>query len=179
VIKKVFLGLAAALILLAAFVALQPASYTVTRSAVVNAPPERVFPLVNDFHAWEQWSPWAKIDPEMSVAYYGAEAGQGAVYAWSGNDDAGEGRMTILESQTPSLIRIRLEFLRPFQSVNATEFSFRPEGDRTEVQWTMRGDNGFMEKAVFLAMGGIDKAVGPDFEKGLAQMKAVAEAAGR
>ena len=178
-LKKILLAAALVVLALVAVVAMQPASYTVTRSAAINAPPEQVFPLVNDFRAWDQWSPWAKLDPDMKAAYYGADSGTGAIYAWSGNDDVGEGRMTILESHPYRHIQIKLEFLKPFESLTTTEFSFQPEGSGTQVEWRMRGDNSFIEKGVFLVMGGVDKAVGPDFEKGLAQMKAVAEGAGQ
>ena len=174
-IKKILIVLG---VLIAGFLvlaAMQPDTYTVTRTATVAAPPEQVFGLVNDFHQWEKWSPWGKIDPNMKTIYEGAAAGSGAIYKWAGNSDVGEGQMTILESQPNDRVKINLEFLKPFESKAITEFTFKPEGAGTAVEWKMAGDNNMMGKVFSLAMGGMDKMIGPDFEKGLGQMKAAAE----
>jgi hypothetical protein len=162
---------------LGSVIAVRPAEYRVVRSATINAPPQSVFSLVNDFHKWDAWSPWAKLDPNMRVTHDGPQAGTGAVYTWSGNKDVGEGRMTIVESKPAELVRIKLDFLKPFASSSSNEFSFKPDGAGTRVDWTMAGSNDFMGKAFDLFFGGMDKMVGPDFEKGLAQMKSVAESA--
>jgi len=174
VIKKIFFVLVAFVILFIVIVALQPAEFRVTRSAVIAAPAPAVFVQVNDFHQWEGWSPWAKIDPNMKTIYEGAPAGTGAVYSWAGNTDVGEGRMTLTESRPSELVRIKLEFKKPFEATNTTEFSFKPEADKTLVTWRMAGENNFMAKAFGLVMN-MDKMVGGDFEKGLAQLKSVAE----
>jgi hypothetical protein len=177
-LKKIVIGV---VLLLAAFmviVALQPADFVITRSANVSAPAADVFAQVNNFHQWEAWSPWAKLDPAMKVTYKGPEAGAGAIYSWDGNSDVGAGRMTLLESRTNELVRIKLEFLKPFAAVSSTDFSFQPEGekgDQTVVTWTMAGKNNFISKAFCLFMN-MDKMVGGDFEKGLAQMKSLVEA---
>jgi uncharacterized protein YndB with AHSA1/START domain len=133
---------------------------------------------VNDFHKWEAWNPWGKLDPAMKESYEGAPAGVGAVYTWTGNSQVGEGRMTITESRPNELIRIKMEFLKPFAATSTAEFTFRPEGNRTTVTWTMEGTNNFMAKAVHLVMN-MDRMIGGQFEKGLAAMKSVAEAASR
>lgn len=156
------------------FVALRPAEFRITRKGVISAPPPVVFAHVNDFHAWEAWSPWAKIDPECKVRYEGPTAGPGAVFGWSGNNKVGEGRMTIVENRPSEMIRIRLEFLRPFKATNTAEFTFAPASGGTEVTWSMFGCNSFMAKA-FSMFCDMDKMVGKDFEKGLAQMKAAVE----
>ena len=174
-LKKIGIALVVVLLGLCALIAMQPATYTVTRTSTVNAPAPAVFALVNDFHKWDVWSPWAKIDPNMKATYSGSPEGTGAVYHWVGNDDVGEGRMTITESQPTQRVRINLEFLKPFESKADTNFSFTPSGEQTQVAWTMSGDNNFMSKAMCLFMGGMDKMIGPDFEKGLAAMKAAAE----
>jgi hypothetical protein len=140
----------------------------------MNAPPEAVFAQVNDFHNWDKWSPWAKLDPNMKVTYDGPTSGAGAKYSWVGNSDVGEGRMTIVESKPNELIRIRLEFIKPFESASDTEFTFKPEGKQTAVTWTMAGKHNFMSKGMCLFMS-MDGMVGPDFEKGLASMKTVVE----
>ena len=131
---------------------------------------------MNDFHNWKAWNPWARLDPAMKQGYEGAPAGPGAVYTWAGNNEVGEGRMTLTESRPNDSIRIRLDFLKPFRGTSLAEFTFKPEGDRTVVTWSMTGQNNFMAKAVHLFMD-MDKMIGGNFEKGLAQMKAVVEAA--
>ena len=179
-IKKILLyGLVAIVLIITIFclvVAMQPAHYTVERSATINAPAPVVFAQVNDFHKWEAWSPWEKIDPNIKKEFSGAAAGNGAVYSWAGNNDVGEGRMTITDSRPSDLIKIKLEFVKPFAATDATEFHFTPQGNQTKVTWSLDGDKDFMGKAVGLVMN-MDKMVGTDFEKGLAQLKSVAEAA--
>jgi len=179
-IKKILL-LALVVIVLgvgifAVVVAMQPSHYRVERSATMNAPAQVVFNQVNDFHKWDAWSPWAKLDPNMKTSFEGAPAGTGAIYNWTGNSDVGEGRMTITDSKPADLIKIKLDFIKPFAATNATVFSFKPQGNQTAVTWTMDGDNNFIGKAFCLFMN-MDKMVGADFEKGLGQMKAVAEKA--
>jgi hypothetical protein len=171
--------LVAILLIVVAFaivVATRPGEFRVTRTATMAAPADLVFARVNDLHQWDAWSPWAKLDPGMKQTHAGAPAGPGAVYSWAGNKDVGEGRMTITESRTNELVRIQLEFLKPFASVNTTEFTFTPQGDQTTVAWSMTGKNNFIAKAFCMFMD-MDKMVGGDFEKGLAQMKALTEAA--
>ena len=176
--KKVLLAVLLIVVVFVIVVATRRADFQITRSATIVAPPAVVFAQVNDFHLWDAWSPWAKLDPAMKQTHAGASAGPGAIYTWSGNKDVGEGRMTLTESRSNELIRIKLEFLKPFPAVNTTEFSFKPEGTQTAVTWSMSGTNGFMAKAFCMFMN-MDKMVGGDFEKGLAQLKTVAEAAGR
>ena len=179
-IKKVLLGIVVVIVVLVVvfvcIVALQPSHYRIERSATINAPASAVFTQVNDFHKWEAWSPWAKLDPAMKQSYEGAPAGTGAVYTWAGNSQVGEGRMTITDSHPNDLIKIKLEFVKPWAATNATDFMFKPQGNQTAVTWTMDGDNNFMGKAFGLFMN-MDKMVGDDFQKGLAQMKSVSEAA--
>lgn len=177
-LKKILISLVVIIVVFVVVVATRRADFRVTRSTTIAAPPEAVFAQVNDFHKWDAWSPWAKLDPAMKRTHEGAPAGPGAIYSWAGNKEVGEGRMTITESRTNELIRIKLEFLKPFAAVNTTEFTFKPGGNQTAVTWSMTGTNNFMAKAFCLFMN-MDKMVGGDFEKGLAQMKSVAEAAGR
>ena len=175
-LKKTLIALAVIIVVFLIIVATRPADFRVTRSATIAAPPSVVFAQVNDFHKWEAWSPWAKIDPAMKQTYEGPSAGKGAVYSWAGNKEVGEGRMTITESRPSELIVIKLEFFKPFAALNTTEFTFQPEGNQTLVTWVMTGKNNFMAKAMCLFMN-MEKMVGGDFEKGLASMKAVAETA--
>ena len=156
-------------------VAFLPGDFRIERSTAISAPPPVVFDLVNDFHKWTAWSPWDKLDPNLVRTYAGSPSGAGAIYSWAGNNKVGEGRMTLMDSQPSSLIRIKLEFLKPFQATNTAEFAFVPQGSQTRVTWSMTGTKNFILKLFGLFMS-MDKLVGKDFEKGLAQMKASAEA---
>jgi hypothetical protein len=171
---KILAVLVVIIIVFAVIVALQPADFRVARSTLVAAPPPAVFAQVNDFHKWNAWNPWGKIDPSMKQSYEGAPAGPGAVYTWTGNKEVGEGRMTITDSRPSDLIRVKLEFYKPFAATNTAEFSFVPEGNQTRVTWSIFGEKNFMAKAVHLFMS-MDKMIGGQFEKGLADMKAAAE----
>ena len=175
---KILVGIGVVVAGLATFVALRPSEYRVARRTTIAAPPSAVFAQVNDFHHWGAWNPWAKIDPAMQQRYEGSAAGVGAVYAWEGNKEVGEGRMTIVESRPHDRIRIKLEFLKPFAATSLAEFTFRPDGDRTDVAWSMTGDVNFVAKVVHLFMD-MDKMIGGNFEKGLAAMKSVVEAGPR
>ena len=175
-VTKILMVMPIVIVVFAGIVALRPPEFRVTRTTKMRAPAPAVFEQVNDFHKWEAWNPWGKMDPAMKQTYQSASAGTGAVYAWTGNKEVGEGRMTILESRPNDLIRINLEFFRPFAATNLTEFTFRPEGDQTAVTWSMTGKNNFMAKAIHLVMN-MDEIVGGKFEQGLAQMKSVVEGA--
>lgn len=179
-IKKIILGVLALLVLaivgFCVAAAMQPNELKVVRTTTIAAPPEKVFEQVNDFNKWQAWSPWEKLDPAMKREVSGAPSGKGAVYYWSGNDDVGEGRMTIAESHPSGHIKVDLDFIRPWEQKSAIDFAFKPEGDKTNVTWTMTMQNNFVSKAFGLLMD-MDKMLGSDFEKGLAQMKSVAEAA--
>ena len=155
-----------------AMAATKPTHYHIERSATISAAPAAVFAHVNDFHAWEAWSPWEKIDPAMKRTFEGPPSGKDATYAWVGNDKVGEGKMTIIESQPDARVGIRLEFIKPFAATNTTEFTFKPEGDNTLVTWTMEGKNNFMSKAFCLFMN-MDKMIGGQFQEGLAKMNSV------
>ncbi|MDA0577368.1 MAG: SRPBCC family protein [Verrucomicrobia bacterium] len=173
-VKKVVLTFATIWAGFLIVVALQPSDFRIQRSATMQAPVAEVFAQVNDFHNWETWSPWAKLDPETKKAFEGAPAGIGAIHTWAGNKMVGEGRMTLTESRPGEYIQIKLEFLKPYEPTNTSEFSFKGAGGQTTVTWAMSGHNGFVSKAFCLFMD-MDKIVGGDFEKGLAQLKAVVE----
>jgi uncharacterized protein YndB with AHSA1/START domain len=161
----------AALILL---VSTRPSEFRISRSGTISAPPAAVFPHVNDLRKWEAWSPWAKLDPNAKSTFEGPAAGVGAVFGWAGNKEVGEGRMTILESRPDELVRIKLEFFKPFKATNTAEFIFKLEDGRTVVTWSMFGTNNFMAKAINLVIN-CDRMVGGQFERGLANLRAVAE----
>lgn len=169
-------GIVVVLAIVLGVVASQPADFKIERSTTIAAPPEKIFGYVNDLHQWTHWSPWEKLDPNLSREYTGPASGVGASYAWSGNNKVGQGKMTITDSQLPKLVQIRLEFLMPFQATNMSEFAFTSQGAGTHVNWSMTGHNNFMGKLFGLLMN-MDKMVGKDFEKGLASLKTVSEAA--
>ena len=175
-LKKTLIALAVIVVVSVIVVAMQPSEFRVVRSATISAPAPAVFAQVNDFHKWEAWNPWGKIDPAMKQTYEGAPAGTGAIYTWAGNNEVGEGRMTIIESRPSELIRIKMEFFKPFAGTSTAEFAFKPEGNQTVVTWSMAGENNFMAKAVGLFMN-MDKMIGGQFENGLASMKSIVETA--
>jgi uncharacterized protein YndB with AHSA1/START domain len=174
--KTILIVLAIAIVVFAIVVATRPATFRVERSITVDAPPEKVFALIDDLHQWEYWSPWARRDPAMKQIYEGPAAGVGASSHWQGNREVGEGVMTIIDSRPNELVRLRLEFLKPFQATHMAEFVLAPDGPRTRVTWSMSGENNFMAKAMHMFMD-MDRMIGGDFEAGLAQIKAKAEAA--
>ena len=148
--------------------------YTVTRTTTIAAPAQRVHALVGDFHAWPQWSPWEGLDPQMRRTYSGPDAGVGAAYAWEGNRKAGKGDMTIT-GDTPEQVDVDLHFEKPFTSRSRIELVLTPAADAaTTVEWRMHGElTGIMR--LFSVVKSMDSLIGPDFEKGLAQLKRVAE----
>ena len=175
-LKKILIGLGALFGVLLIVIALRPATFHLERSINVAAPTEAAFAQVNDFHAWSKWSPWEKLDPAMKRSYEGPPSGVGAKYAWVGNKEVGEGRMTIQQSE-PSSIVVKLEFLKPFAATNTASFAFAPTSDGgSKVTWAMDGNLDFMGKAVHLFMD-MEKMLGPDFEKGLSELKVAAETA--
>ena len=176
-LKKILMGVGAALAVLLVVIALQPATFHIERSVNMAASPEAAFAQVNDFHAWRAWSPWEKLDPSLQRSYDGAASGVGAKYAWVGNKQVGEGRMTI-EKSSPTQIQIKLEFLKPFAATNTATFTFEKTPGGTKTTWAMDGNNNFVSKAFHLVMD-MDKMLGPDFERGLFAMKTAAEAASK
>jgi hypothetical protein len=177
-LETILIIVAVVVIVLLGVVAMQPAGFRVTRSATLPAAPAVVFPHVNDLRNWDAWSPWAKLDPAAKVSFEGPQSGTGASFAWAGNRNIGEGRMTITESRPHELVRFRLEFVKPFKATNTAEFTFAPDGGGTTVTWSMSGTNNFVAKAVGLVIN-CDKMVGSQFEQGLDNMRRVVEAAGR
>jgi hypothetical protein len=163
-----------ALAAVAVLIATQPADFRVERRVEIDAPPEVVFPLVDDLHAWTRWSPWEAKDPAMERVYSGPRSGVGASYAWSGNADVGSGRMTIQDSQPSYYLALELAFLAPFEATNQVSFSFVETERGTEVIWAMTGTNGLLGR-VFALLMDPDAMVGEDFETGLAALRTAAE----
>ena len=174
----ILLALGILAILFIVVIAGRPDEFKVLRATKISAPPEQVFPHVDELRKWDAWSPWAKIDPNCKMTYAGPSAGVDASHSWAGNNKVGEGRMTITESRASELVGFKLEFLRPFKATNAAEFTFKAVGNQTEVTWSMTGKNNLFFKVFGLFMD-CDTMVGKDFEKGLASLKAVAEAAAK
>ncbi len=171
------IGIAVLVLIIAAvtFIAMRPASFRIQRSAHVSAPPNVVFSIINDLHHWGRWSPYDKRDPNMKKNFAGPTEGPGAIYTWNGNSQVGEGRLTIQESKPGELVRMKLEFSRPFNATNEVNFVLVPVEGGTRVSWIMDGKNNFMTKAMSLFMD-MDKMVGTDFEQGLANLNTVVQA---
>ena len=156
------------------FAATKPDTFRVQRAASIQAPPERIFPLINDFHRWGSWSPYEKLDPAMKRTYSGTTNGKGAVYEWDSDGKAGRGRMEITDTSAPSKVAIKLDFFKPFESHNMVEFTIEPKGDSTNVTWAMHGPNLYIGKVMSIFFN-MDNMIGKDFETGLANIKALAE----
>ena len=171
-IVAVVLAIAIAVILILA--ATKPDTFSVRRATTVKAPPEKIFPLINDFHQWGGWSPYETKDPAMKRTYSEAASGQGAVYAWDGNKNVGSGRMEILDSSVPSKIVIKLDFFAPFEGHNTAEFTMLPQGDVTNLTWLMHGPAPFMAKIMHVFIN-MDNMIGKDFAVGLANLKSITE----
>jgi hypothetical protein len=152
----------------------QPDDFTVSRAATMNAPPEKIFPHVNNLPNWHAWSPWAKLDPNAKTTFEGPTAGVGAKMAWEGNNQVGSGSMTILESRTNERIKFQLDFLKPMRNTHFSEFTFTRQGNQTLVTWTMTGKSKFIGKAMTLVMD-CKKMIHAQFDKGLASLKAIVE----
>lgn len=157
-----------------AYAASRPDSFRIERSVVAKSTPEKLFALINNFHQWEAWSPWEKIDPKLTRTYSGAAEGKGAVYEWSGNKEVGKGRMEIVESVPGAKVVIKLDFITPFEAHNTVEFALSKQGDTTTVTQAMFGPSPFVSKLMGLAFN-MDKMVGDKYEEGLASLKALAE----
>lgn len=168
--------IAIAVIIFVIAAAMQPSDFRVTRTTTISAPASVVFPHVNELQKWDAWSPWAKLDPNAKNSFNGPASGVGAIMRWAGNNKVGQGSMMITESRPDEFIQFKLEFLKPFKATNTAEFTFNSENNQTTVTWSMYGKNNFMGKAMGLIMS-CDKMLGGQFEKGLATLKSVVEAA--
>jgi hypothetical protein len=153
----------------------RPNQFRIERSASFKAAPESIFPLINDLHRWEGWSPFEQKDPAMKRSFSGAERGRGAIYGWEGNKDIGSGRMEITESAPSSHVVIKLDFFTPFKASNTAEFTLQPSGEGTRVTWAMYGPSPFMSKLMGLVFN-MDKMVGTEFERGLVNLRTLTEA---
>ncbi len=159
-----------------AYVSLQPDTFKIARSTIIDAPPERIYPLLNDLHNWAGWSPWARLDPQQVVTFEGSPLGAGAIMSWKGNRKVGTGKMKIIESRQNERVRLKLAFLKPLRAQNDVQFDLKPIDDaRTEIVWAMSGKNEFVAKTMHAFMN-MDKMIGEEFERGLANLKALAEA---
>ena len=152
------------------FAATRPDTFRVERSARIDATPDKVFAFLNDFREWPKWSPWEELDPAMNRTHSGATSGKGAIYEWNGNKKVGQGRMEITESVPSQKLALKLDFIKPFEAHNVTEFTLTPQGAGTDLNWAMIGSKPYMMKIMGLFMN-LDNMVGRDFEKGLAKLK--------
>ena len=173
-LKKILAGLFGVIAAFMIAASMRPSHFSVTRTAQIAASQEVVFSNVNNLHTWQEWSPWAKLDPNAKAVFEGPPAGTGASFDWAGNSEVGEGKMTITESRPNEFIQFRLDFRKPFAGTNTAQFIFKPIANDTEVSWTMSGENNFVAKMIGLIID-CDKMVGDYFEKGLSNLKALSE----
>ncbi|HEY1802217.1 MAG TPA: SRPBCC family protein [Terriglobales bacterium] len=173
-INKVLTGIAVLFAIVLICGAFKSGDFHVQRSVTIQASPEKIFPLINDYHNWTSWSPHEKLDPNMNRTFSGPPSGQGAVYEWEGNNKAGKGRMEIIKSVPLSKVAIKMDFSRPTEVHDLAEFTLQPNGNSTNVTWTMSGRLTYPERVMTIALS-MDKVMGNDLATGLANMKAVAE----
>jgi len=173
-LKIILIVLVVLIAAILAFAAARPNTLRVQRRASIKAPPEKIYPLIADFHNWTSWSPWEKKDPALKRTFSGAASGKGAAYAWEGNRDVGSGRMEITDASAPSKVTINLDFIKPFEGHNVVDFTLQPVGGDTTVTWDMHGPLAYVARifGIFVSM---DKMIGKDFETGLANLKSIAE----
>jgi uncharacterized protein YndB with AHSA1/START domain len=174
IIAVIAVLLAAAIAVVLILASRKPDTFRVQRAASIKAPPEKIFPLINDFHQWRAWSPYEDRDPNLARSFSGAGSGKGAVYAWNGNRQVGSGRMEILDAPAPGKVVIKLDFLKPFEAHNTAEFTFVPQGDTTNVTWLMHGPAPLLSKVMQVFMN-MDHMIGKDFATGLANLKRITE----
>lgn len=173
-LRKLAIVLAIVIVVFLIVVAMQPDDYRISRSKTIAAPPAAAFAQANDFHNWAAWSAWDKIDPNMKRTYEGSPSGVGAVYKWSGNDEIGEGKMTITESKPNELVRVKLEFFKPMEGQAMADMTFKSEGAGTLATWEMYGKNNFLGKAFHLCID-MDKMIGGKYDESLTALKSVVE----
>ncbi len=176
-LKTTLIVLVALIALVLSYAATRPDAFRVERGIVIAVPADKIFPMIDTLQSWRAWSPWERMDPAMQRSYSGPASGVGAAYAWKGNTDVGEGRMEIVESVSPSSIRIKLDFAVPFEAHNEAVFTLEPVAGGTRVNWAMTGASSFMFKLMGLFMN-MDEMIGRDFEAGLATLKTQAEQGG-
>ena len=172
-IKKILVGLTAFIIIFLIVVATRPADFRVERSATLSASTPALFEQVNNHHKFAVWNPFMKLDPNVKNTYSGPESGVGAVCSWDGNRNVGAGSCTIIESKPGERVRCRMDWKRPMEGTATIDFTFKPEGNKTVVTWAMYGKNNFIGKVMSVFID-CDKMCGPQFEKGLADLDAVA-----
>ena len=150
-------------------------SFRVQRSARIQAPAEKIFPLINDLRGFNTWNPFDKKDPHLKASYSGATSGAGAAYAFEGNKDVGSGSLEIIDSEPAAEVRMKLDMREPFEAHNVVEFTLRPEGgETTRVTWAMQGNVPYFAKIIHMFFD-MDGMIGKDFENGLAELKAIVE----
>ena len=177
-LKIILIAIPTIIVVFLIIIAMQPSTYRVTRSVAITAPQEVVFPHMNELKKWEAWNPWGKADPNMKLTYGGPASGVGANYTWAGNKEVGEGRATITESRPSESVKYKMEFFKPMSSSSEMEFTFKPQGNQTEVTVTATGEKNFMAKAFCLFMS-MDNMIGGKFEKALANLKAIVESSAK
>jgi len=172
-VRKILVALVVAIAAVLAVAALQPDSFSLQRSTSIAATPERLYPLIADMKAFNTWNPWLRKDPSSELTYQGQPGGVGSAYAWR-SAQLGAGRMEVTELAPNGRVAMKLQFFEPMAATNAVVFSLQPQGTQTGVTWTMSGPMPYLSKLICLFVS-MDRMVGPDFEAGLANLKAEAE----
>jgi uncharacterized protein YndB with AHSA1/START domain len=173
-LKKIAIAIVVVIAAILIYAATRPDTFRVERTASMKAPPEKVYAVLSDFQKWGAWSPWETKDPAMKRTFGATTSGVGAKYAWDGNKDVGKGSMEIIEAAPPSRLKLKLDFIEPFEAHNTVDYTLTPSGGSTTVNWAISGPMPYVSKVmcIFVSM---DSMIGKDFEAGLANLKAVVE----
>lgn len=172
-IKIIAVAVVALLAIILIYAVTKPDLFHVERAIDIQAPPEKIFGLINDFRQWDAWTPYNK-DPAMKKTYSANTSGKGAHYAWEGNKEVGQGEITITDATPPREIEMELHMIKPFEGRNHVVFSIEATGGITKVTWALEDQHTYFLKllSIFISM---DKMIGNDFETGLARLKVTAE----
>jgi uncharacterized protein YndB with AHSA1/START domain len=173
-ILRILVIVAVLIAVVLAYAATKPSTFRIQRSVTIQAAPEKIFALINDFHNWSRWAPQDREDPAMKRTFHGPESGLGAASEWDSSGSAGKGQMSIIESASPSRIAVQVDFVKPFEAHNLNEFALEPAGTGTKVTWSMHGTNVYFMKLMSIFVN-MDSMAGKHFEAGLQNLKAAAE----
>jgi hypothetical protein len=169
--------IAIVVVCLLVYVSRKPDEFEIRRAIGIDAPAEKIFPMINDVRSSLSWSAWEKIDPDMQRRFEGPASGIGAKYAWKGNREIGQGELEIALSDINRKVRYRMHFIKPFEGHSDVDFDLSEQGAQTLVTQTMRGKSAsFLPKLICTLFFDQDKMIGGKFEEGLAALKALAEA---
>ncbi|WP_445385282.1 SRPBCC family protein [Robiginitalea sp. IMCC44478] len=159
------------LVIITALYLIAPSKYDISRTIEISRPAAEVFEYLKFLKNQDEWSPWARKDPNMKKELKGEDGSVGAISFWEGNREVGSGEQEITAVHPDRRVETELRFLKPFKSVSDAYMEVEAlEKESTQVRWGFTGTNGFPMRLMMLFMS-MDKMVGKDFEEGLSNLK--------